>query len=180
MEAEFFGHQISPNRNRTKIKIINYSIKLKINFKSHFWDSEIGFVGIVWGEMCNRVLLPSICACSVWFPLWVPLTYSCFVLTVPHSRSSSLRYHRSFCYVAVIVYKVAMRLVRGIFLFFTLFISFIFYFVLISSPSLLYFICFSLLLLMIDLVGMCWCRYDVTWILDFKYDGPLHGKKEAN
>lgn len=61
-------------------------------------------------------------------------------------------YHRSFCYVAVIVYKVALRLVRGIFLFFTLFISFIFYFVLISSPSLLYFTCFSLLLLMIDLV----------------------------
>ena len=67
-------------------------------------------------------------------------------------------YHRSFRYVAVavdvavIVYKVALRLVRGIFLFFTLFISFIFYFVLISSSSLLYFICFSLLLLMIDLV----------------------------
>lgn len=72
-------------------------------------------------------------------------------------------YHRSFRYVAVavavdvavIVYKVALRLVRGIFLFFTLFISFIsfiFYFVLISSSSLLYFFCFSLLLLMIDLV----------------------------
>lgn len=68
-------------------------------------------------------------------------------------------YHRSFRYVAVavavdvavIVYKVALRLVRGIFLFFTLFISFIFYFVLISSSSLLYFFCFSLLL-MIDLV----------------------------
>lgn len=41
-------------------------------------------------------------------------------------------YHRSFRYVAVdvavIVYKVVLRLVRGIFLFFTLFISFIFLF----------------------------------------------------
>ena len=105
--------------------------------------------------MCNRVL-PSICVCSIWFPLWVPLTYSCFVLTVSYSRSSSvcitvrsvtlpLTSPLSFtrlCCVWCEVYSYSLLCLFRLF----------FYFVLISSSSLLYFICFSLLLLMIDLV----------------------------
>lgn len=80
--------------------------------------------------MCNRVLihlclqhLVSVMGAVDIFVLRVDGLVLPFVFTV---------YHRSFRYVAVdvavIVYKVALRLVRGIFLFFTLFISFIFLF----------------------------------------------------
>ena len=115
-------------------------------------------LALFWDEMCNRVLLPSICVCSIWFPLWVPLTYSCFVLTVPYSRSSPLRITvRSVTLPLPLTSPLSFTRLRcvwcevysySLLCLFRLF----FYFVLISSSSLLYFICFSLLLLMIDLV----------------------------